>query len=965
MNTPFNIRSESWPRVSALLDRAFEMSEAERAHLLATVMAEDAELGTELARMLPSIAATQITDGASDSTPFTSLLSEALALTSQPENPNAAGARFGAWTLVEKIGEGGMGEVWRAARSDGLFEGKAAIKLLRSDLPADKLAARFARERAVLARLNHPNIARLRDAGIANDQVFIVLELVEGEPLLPFVAAHAPTLVSRVRLIRDIARAVEHAHSHLVLHRDLKPSNVLVTNDGTVKLLDFGIAAALDEATVADTTPNLTQLTGRGLTLEYAAPEQILGEPTVTASDVYSLGAMLFHLVTGQRPFAARANRAALEYAVVHAEAPRASASIVKSNSAATRADAIAPTSDVKALHGDLDAIIAKTLRKLPTERYATATAFANDLDAWLTKAPISIRAEDRSYRTRLWMRRNWPLATLGGVAFTAITIGLGVSLWQRNIAINEAARATDEAARANKVANYLGDLIQSANPDKHGGTWPSVLALLEKSEKDVDQQFKDDPKTLATLLRRLVDANIALHRNTVSLAQMETLIKLLKADASTEPANLLEMQRLQGDMLIRLRRGPEALVVSDEILPAVRKQFGPSSQQYAEFLVSRQSILGDAGRFEEATRSLAEGTAILLRLSPDDVRERVNLANSAAILYTKRGRFRDALAALAVHEKDFPLAAKQNAAAPRDLLIIRHTLEQIRLRLGLYDGAEARLTSIVDDGKVLLGTNNKLSSNAQSLLNTLAFETAQFSRCLAQARTLAMALKQQAGVAPIDRVIADLELLLIELQSGQKPEPPARAQIDAILKTIEKSMPSPSTYRSVLYRMTTDVAVFAGELDLADSALQRAQSDLIKGDVKQPERIATVERAAAQLAYAHGDAKRAVELLGARFRLMNETSEGDTPRHATLWLQRALYESSFDRDAAKKSALEAREMFNRAGGTPPQFTALLDYLDAHVRGDAAAIRAAEDAVDRAYIRSRTLPWRMPSLPSL
>ena len=297
MTTPFNVRPESWARVSALLDLAFDLDASERATLLAKTTAEDTELGAELARLLLSLDGNVEASRIPNAAPFTSMLN--LALVNQAAT-DSTGATFGAWTLAEKIGQGGMGEVWRAVRSDGLFQGTAAIKILRSDLPADKLAARFARERAVLARLNHPNIARLLDAGVANDQAFIVLELVQGLPLLTYAALNAPTVADRVRLICDLTRAVEHAHSQLVLHRDLKPSNVLVTENGSAKLLDFGIAAALDEATQTETTPNLTQLTGRGLTLEYAAPEQILGEPTVAASDVYSLGAMLFHLLTAR-----------------------------------------------------------------------------------------------------------------------------------------------------------------------------------------------------------------------------------------------------------------------------------------------------------------------------------------------------------------------------------------------------------------------------------------------------------------------------------------------------------------------------------------------------------------------------------------------------------------------------------------------------------------------------------------
>ena len=473
MSTPFKVRPDAWARVSALLDEAYELDAAARIAFIANIKASDAELGAEIERFFSADATSGGADpvvaaqpGASG-VPFATLLGEVLAHEGEEGEPaDATGSRFGAWTLTAKIGSGGMGEVWRAARSDGLFQGSAAIKLLRGDLPARRLAARFARERSVLARLNHPNIARLLDAGVANDQAFIVLELVEGESLLNYANAHAPTLERRVRLLRDIARAVEHAHSQLVLHRDLKPSNVMVTAAGTVKLLDFGIAAALDESSTEETASNLTQLTGRGLTLEYAAPEQIVGESTVAASDVYSLGAMLFHLVTGHRVFAGTGNRTALEHAVVHTEAPRASTAVPPTEQSP---DAIAPPTNAASTRGDLDAIIAKALRKSPSERYATATAFANDLDAWLARTPISILAEDRSYRARLWLRRNWKLATLAGVAVTAVFAGLGVSLWQRSEAIAAAALAKEEAARANKVADYLGELIGSASPDKIG----------------------------------------------------------------------------------------------------------------------------------------------------------------------------------------------------------------------------------------------------------------------------------------------------------------------------------------------------------------------------------------------------------------------------------------------------------------------------------------------------------------
>ena len=219
MNTPFNVRTESWARLSALLDEAYELDASGRALLIKKISAEDTDLGSELARLLALMRMSDTPLAIASNVLFTSLLNDAFTQDALRDAPDNTGLKFGGWTLTEKIGQGGMGEVWRAVRSDGMFQGTAAIKLLRSDLPADKLAARFARERAVLARLNHPNIARLLDAGVANDQAFIVLELVRGSPLLTFAAACAPTVAERVRLIRDLTSAVEHAHSQLVLHR--------------------------------------------------------------------------------------------------------------------------------------------------------------------------------------------------------------------------------------------------------------------------------------------------------------------------------------------------------------------------------------------------------------------------------------------------------------------------------------------------------------------------------------------------------------------------------------------------------------------------------------------------------------------------------------------------------------------------------------------------------------------------
>jgi serine/threonine protein kinase len=443
MSEPLNLTTishQTWQRVSDLFDEVIELAEGDRITFIRELWVTEPQVASELAALLVAAAKVEKTQRLAQA-PFDSMLSDALAKQSAANAAYKPGQKFGAWTLEECIGQGGMGEVWRVKRSDGLYKASAALKIVRSDLSNEKLSARFRRERVVLARLNHPNIARLLDAGIEQNQAFIVLELVKGMHMLDYVTQHTKTLADRVSLIRDIAIAVEHAHSQLVLHRDLKPSNVLVTADGQIKLLDFGIAGVLDNSSEEPMT-KLTQLTGRGLTLEYASPEQITGEATVAASDVYSLGVLLFHLCTGNRPFAGSSTRAALEYAMVNSDPPRPSDSIATKNADPNNpalADQINPPVDAYRLRGDLDAIISRAMRLVPAERYQTAAALASDLDAWMTARPTSLHAGDRTYASRLWFIRHWKIVSTIAVSILLVISALGVSLWQRSVALSTA----------------------------------------------------------------------------------------------------------------------------------------------------------------------------------------------------------------------------------------------------------------------------------------------------------------------------------------------------------------------------------------------------------------------------------------------------------------------------------------------------------------------------------------------
>ncbi|MFZ2990235.1 serine/threonine-protein kinase, partial [Ideonella sp.] len=424
------INSTSWLRWSDLLDHAMSLRPAERERWLAHLPPADAQaVARLLARMGPDDQAPEpvLPQGPQV---FQNLLGQALA--EPPVSGLEAGLRFGAWRLARQIGEGGMGQVWLAERADGLYQGQAAIKLLRSDLPRPDLAARFTRERVILSRLSHPGIARLLDAGIEADQAYLVLEYVDGTTLLEYARRHCPTVAQRVQLLLQIAQAVAYAHGQLVVHRDLKPSNVVVSPDGQPRLLDFGIASLLADDAGGVRDPAATSLTrqyGRGLTVDYAAPEQVTGDPCTAATDTFALGVLLFELLTGERPFQSPGRgRVASEHALLHDAPLRVSQALRR---VAPSAAGARPVDVLQRAPGDLEAVIDKALQKSPSERYGSAGTLIEDLRAWLESRPVSARRLDRRHRARLWLRRNWLTASLSAAVMLALAGGVVAASWQ------------------------------------------------------------------------------------------------------------------------------------------------------------------------------------------------------------------------------------------------------------------------------------------------------------------------------------------------------------------------------------------------------------------------------------------------------------------------------------------------------------------------------------------------------
>ena len=416
---------EDWRRLNRLLEQALEVDPGQRAEWVDALPPESTDLRPLLMELLEQSNGTGFATGIDPHTTVARLASEALAAMRR-EQP---GDRIGPWQLERLLAEGGMGTVWVARRADGVMQRTAALKLPRAEWIDHGLSERIARERAILALLQHPHIAVLYDAGVTElGRPYLALEYVVGLPIDAYCRSSAVSLTDVLRLFVQVVRAVAYAHSRLVIHRDLKPSNVLVTNDGMPKLLDFGISKLIEGDALTGDATALTRVGGRPLTPAYAAPEQILGLPISVAADVYALGIMLFELTTGTRLYSASTPHA-LEEEILRGDLRRPS-------------EVTGDKTRARALRGDLDAIILTALKRKPDERYQSAAMLADDLERYLAGEPVRAQPDRRSYRLRKFVVRNKLPVAAGSAIVLALGIGLGVALWQAEL------RASRHSAR-------------------------------------------------------------------------------------------------------------------------------------------------------------------------------------------------------------------------------------------------------------------------------------------------------------------------------------------------------------------------------------------------------------------------------------------------------------------------------------------------------------------------------------
>lgn len=535
-----------WNKVKDIFGRVVELPTAERAEFLLAECGADAELRAEVKSLLAA--------NDDDEHDLDKAGLDLHRVFANEKTANLMNRRFGNYRVIREIARGGMGAVFLAERDDGEFQQQVALKIIRQSLPDSRLESSFRRERQILAQLVHPNIARLLDGGVAADgELFFVMEYIAGENLLDYAARRNLNLDERLRLFRQICGGVSFAHQNLIVHRDLKPSNILITDDGTPKLLDFGIAKIIEtnDDNVAESLQTVTQF--RALTPEYAAPEQLRGQRVTTSADVYSLGVILYELLTDARPFHFKSNDWNEILRVVNdTDPPRPSEAVTQINSIhVTNANKI-PQSAIRnphSLRGDLDNIILKAMRKEPENRYASVAALSEDIRRHLENLPVAARPISRLMRAAKFVKRHQiPVAAAVFIALSLIA-GTSAAVWQANAARQQQLRAEK---RFNDVRQLSNALLNDIAPkiERLAGATEARQAITAQSLKYLDSlaaESGDDAdlhSELATAYEKIGDlqgnpANPNINELTAAVTSYEKANKIRRRLLEKQPSNI------------------------------------------------------------------------------------------------------------------------------------------------------------------------------------------------------------------------------------------------------------------------------------------------------------------------------------------------------------------------------------------------------------------------------------------
>ena len=865
-----------WEQIEALFHEALEQPAGTRERFLQRRTGNDPDLFTRVQNMLWSI------DSGAETLERGVALSQGDGTSTheQDDLPLETGESVGSYRVLRPIGRGGMGDVYLAERADGQFEQRVALKVMRTRTEAH--LDRFHAERRILARLEHPGIARLIDGGLlADGRPYMVMEYVAGQAIARYCQHQQLKLTERLDLFAQVCDAVEFAHSNLVVHRDLKSGNILVTDDGRIKLLDFGVAKLLSDHWTGDDETTR----GTPLTPDHAAPEQLNGGAITTATDVYALGVVLYNLLVGQSPWAhLREQPVSLALRTILNEEPPALSQVAQNNPQAP----VAP----RLLQGDLQAIVARALRKSPADRYRTVESLCDDLLRYRQGAPVLARSGNRLYRTGRFIRRyRWPLLAASSLAvlMTAFTLRLAVETRRAQAA---EAQALTEAATAQAVSDYLVSLFESASPRRTGGAPIEPKQLVDDGLTRLDRHLQNRPgvraRMLATLSRLYSDmgyeADALTTANSAVLAISEpnadpvayglAMSRLASAQEkaghyaqaklSAEDALALLRQRLPANHSKVLRAtevmalallNSDQLVAAIDLLEATLSQDGirEQSQQYAALLSSLAAAYTLNGDGERAIPMQQHVIRIYREeLGADDPLTVDALSVLAHIEYYA-GRYEDSVS----HMRE-ALVQASGFLAPgtADLLNMQRGLANGLGELGRVREAIEIERQIIEDHQRISGDNPSLGISHTNLAADLNYygDYAGAARNAMAAQALLDPVE-----SPVERVRANLMLARALLRSGQ---------IEAALEAAQPDLPDSfggvlgDGYRGLRRLILGNAELARGHTEPAAQHLAKAREILERSQPAQARILVLLDYYDARLLRAQGDLLRAEALL-------------------------------------------------------------------------------------------------------
>jgi eukaryotic-like serine/threonine-protein kinase len=749
------MNSESnWTRIEAALDEILAMPKSQWATACARIAGDDLLLHGEILALL---AYTGGEDPILDRPPAAPIRT-----TEELHYSLSPGTRVGAYRIVAAMGRGGMGEVYRAARADGQFEQHVALKLIQRDAAGH--VERFQAERQILARLEHSGIARLHDGGMADDgRPYMVMELVEGQPILDWCRERRCDLSQRLDLFTAICDAVAYAHRNLVVHRDLKPGNILVTQTGEVKLLDFGVAKLIGD-------PHEEQTQNAPLTPAYAAPEQLTRGAVTTATDVYALGMLLFELLSAAPPWRLTGLPIFVALEKVLREAPPAVSAV-----AGQQVDAPVPA---HLLRGDLDAIVAKSIRKEPGQRYETVAALRADIARSLRHEPVAAREGARLYSISRFLRRYRTLVASIGTTFVILLASAGIALWQ-------ARQARMQADRAEHVKSFVLSILSEADTDSGSGAATTAVDLLKSARQRVDVELAGQPAIRTELLGTIAYGLVGQGATAEGSEAALEAVKVGTAALGDEHPLTINARVTYGEALVELGHNADAIAVLRAAVAATARA-DPRRRDVIETRISGERWLASAllseGQTDKAVEvsraSLADARAVQGILPPSALAEAYS--SHANILTAARADGQVAAARDAI-------AATLRAAAGRrtaDVLAARMVLGRALVNEGRTREGLAELEAVLPETKALLGASHPDVASNTSFLATARLDGGDIRGAIeAYRETIAIEDQQSGDSEAFDKGIDRIGLAISELAARQAVE--ALSDLDLALSQL------------------------------------------------------------------------------------------------------------------------------------------------------------------------------------